>query len=183
MVDTKTGELLAEEKKGDKIKYTKAESMKAFEKLKESRMIAKQRQIDEGEKEIWDYNGFYKGNVKEIQAIMPKLDVYERAFLYSLAPYVGYDDCCLKYMNGNELDIEKMAEISGISKRKMQDVIQGLIKKDIVYRGKNSKTYQYFMNPWLFCKGRTINKVLRTMFKNYKIQTRDGVAWRDLKEE
>lgn len=182
MVESGTGLVLAEEKNGDRIKYTKASSIKAYEKAKEKVLMKKQEELDSGEKTRWDFKGFYKGNIEELEKIMPKLDVYERAFLYSVAPYVGYEDCCLKYRNGNELDIDKMSEISGISKRKLQDVIQSLIRKDIIYRGKNSKVYQYFMNPWLFYKGNTINKVLKTMFKNYEIQTKDGVKWKDLKE-
>ena len=112
---------------------------------------------------------------------MEDLDVYEKAFLYSIVPFVGYEDCCLKYSNGTELDMNAMVRISGISKRKMQDVVKGLIDKDILYRGKNSKTYQYFVNPWLFCKGNVINKVLKSMFKNYKIKTLNNVMWKDLK--
>ena len=175
------GVILAEEKNGDRIKYVKAKSIEAYEEIKKAKAIKKQQEIDEG-KFVWRFDGFFIGNIKEIEKILPSLDVYEKAFLYSMASYVGYEDCCLKYSNGKELDMDSMADISGISKRKLQDVVQGLIKKNILYRGKNSKTYQYFVNPWIFCKGNTINRVLKTMFKNYRIQTRDGVMWKDLKE-
>lgn len=125
---------------------------------------------------------FYKGNIDEIRKTMQNLNVYEKAFLYSIVPYIGYEDCCLKYDNGNELKFEALVDISGISRSKLAEVISSLVEKDIVYKGKNSNTIQYFVNPWLFCKGNRINKVLKTMFKNYEIQTKDGIRWKDLKE-
>ncbi len=125
---------------------------------------------------------FYKGNIDELRKNMSNLDVYEKAFLFSIVPYIGYEDCCLKYDNGRELKFESLLEITGISRAKLQSVVNSLIEKDIIYKGKNSNAMQYFVNPWLFCKGNRINKVLRTMFKNYKIQVFDGTKWKDLKE-
>ncbi len=125
---------------------------------------------------------FYKGNIDELRKNMSNLDVYEKAFLFSIVPYIGYEDCCLKYDNGRELKFESLLEITGISRAKLQSVVNSLIEKDIIYKGKNSNAIQYFVNPWLFCKGNRINKVLRTMFKNYKIQVFDGTKWKDLKE-
>lgn len=114
---------------------------------------------------------------------MEKLNVYEKAFLFSITPYIGYEDCCLKYpSNGVELRFDKLVDISGMSRSKVSDVISSLVEKDILYKGKNSNTIQYFVNPWLFCKGNRINKVLKTMFKNYQIQVKDGTMWKDLKE-
>ena len=113
---------------------------------------------------------------------MQNLDVYEKAFLFSIVPYIGYENCCLQHSNGNELKFDALVEISQISKGKLSSVINGLIEKDILYKGKNSNMTQYFVNPWLFCKGNRINRVLRTMFKNYKIQTKNGIKWKDLRE-
>lgn len=131
----------------------------------------------------WKMEHFYRGNIEEICKVMKNLDVYEKAFLFSIAPYVGYEDCCLKYpSNGIELKFETLVDISGISRSKLSTVIASLVEKDILYKGKNSKTTQYFVNPWLFCKGNRINKVLKTMFKNYQIQVKDGTRWKDLEE-
>lgn len=131
----------------------------------------------------WKIEHFYRGNIEEICKVMKSLDVYEKAFLFAIAPYVGYEDCCLKYpSNGIELKFETLVDISGISRSKLSSVIAGLVEKDIIYKGKNSNNIQYFVNPWLFCKGSRINKVLKTMFKNYSVQIKDGTLWKDLKE-
>lgn len=147
-------------------------------------MEAYKRIKEEGKKyQEWNImEHFYKGNIDEIRKTMQNLNVYEKAFLYSIVPYISYEDCCLKYDNGNELKFETLVDISGISKGKLSTVINSLVEKDIVYKGKNSNTIQYFVNPWLFCKGNRINKVLKTMFKNYEIQTKEGIKWKDLKE-
>lgn len=130
----------------------------------------------------WNIKQFYKGNIEELRKTMQNLDVYEKAFLFSIVPYVGYEDCCLKYDNGIELRFDTLVEISGISKGKLSQVINSLVEKDILYKGKNSNMTQYFVNPWLFCKGSRINTVLKTMFKNYKIQVKNGTEWKNLKE-
>jgi len=129
---------------------------------------------NDSESQEWNLEHFYKGNSDELKAIINELNVYEKAVLFSISPYVGYTDCCIRYENGKELTIEAMQEISGISKSKMYEVLSSLQEKDILYKGKNSKNVQYFMNPYLFCKGPRINKVLKTMFKNYKIRIKNG---------
>ena len=149
VLDTETGAIVGELDKGDRV--LKYNSIEAYRRMQESKYI-KDRQ-DKCQDWIIDY--FYKGNIAEIRAIMKELDTYEKAFLYSIAPFVSYEDCCLK------------------------ETIKSLIDKYILYKGKNSKNTQYFVNPWLFCKGNRINKVLKTMFKNYKIRTL-GVRWREL---
>lgn len=127
---------------------------------------------------IWKVENFYKGNTTEIKKLLRELTTTERAFLFSIATYVGYEDCCLKHDNGNELTTNDLIEISGLSRAETFRVINSLIKKDILYKGRNSKNRQYFINPWIFCKGNRINKVLKTMFKNYKIMVLGGTQWK-----
>jgi len=40
---------------------------------------------------------------------------------------------------------------------------------------------QYFINPWIGSRGSKLNKVLRTMFKNYYIRT-IGKKWSELEK-
>jgi len=121
------------------------------------------------------------GNIDEIQKWMKELSTMEKAFLFSIVPYISYDDCCLKYGNKKDIGTEDLVKISGLSRGKVYAVVKTLRKKDIIYKGENSKTKQYFINPWLFCKGNRLNKVLRTMFKNYKIRVLGNTKWSDLK--
>ena len=67
---------------------------------------------------------FYMGNISEICKTMEKLNIYEKAFLFSIAPYVGFEDCCLKYpSNGVELKFDSLVNITGISRSKLSSVI------------------------------------------------------------
>lgn len=131
---------------------------------------------------IWKVEHFYKGNAAEMKKLMEELTPNEKAFLFSIAVYVGYEDCCLKYDNGDELTTNDLIGLSGLGRSTTFETINGLIKKDILYKGRNSKNRQYFINPWIFCKGNRINKVLKTMFKNYKIRVLGGTQWKHLKD-
>lgn len=132
--------------------------------------------------EVWDIQHFYKGNIAELQALMKSLSVYEKAFLFSVVTYVGYDDCCLKWNNNKCIDFDSLLKISGFSKGKLSEVLNSLRHKDIIYKGLNSLEIQYFMNPWLFYRGTKIEVALKTMFKNYKIKVKGNVKWGDLKD-
>jgi predicted HTH transcriptional regulator len=131
----------------------------------------------------WKIEHFYKGHTSEIRKIMKELSANEKAFLFSIATYIGYEDCCLKYDNGENITSEDLIQITNLGRTTVFDVISSLIKKDILYKGRNSKNRQYFINPWLFCKGNRINKVLKTMFQNYRIRILEGKRWKDVKHD
>jgi hypothetical protein len=130
-----------------------------------------------GDKQEWNLEHFFKGHIPEIRELMKSLSVYERAFLFSVATYVGYEDCCIKYDNGKCLDFEALVDVSGMSRGKLSQILGDLIKADIIYKGSNSKGIQYFINPWIYCKGVRINAVLKTMFKNYHVRVLGGKQW------
>jgi hypothetical protein len=137
------------------------------------------RELDFEKYEIWDIQHFYKGNIDEIKAQNESFDLYEKAFLFSVIPYIGYDDCCLKWANNKCINISGLEKITLLGK-KLGSVISGLRRKDIIYEGRNSAEVQYFMNPWLFCRGNKINVVLKTMFKNYRVRVMNGAKWGDM---
>jgi hypothetical protein len=130
-----------------------------------------------GDKQEWNLEHFFKGHIPEIRELLKSLSVYDRAFLFSIATYVGYEDCCLKFDNGRVLDFEDLVDISGMSRGKLSQVLNGLKNADIIYKGINSKGFQYFVNPWIYCKGTRINCVLKTMFKNYHVRVMGGKTW------
>lgn len=132
------------------------------------------------ETQEWAMGHFYKGHIDENRKQLKNLSVYERSFIYSIVTFVGYEDCCIKYDNGNCLDFDDLVEISGMSRGKCSSTITSLIAKDILYKGKNSKGIQYFVNPWLFSKGNRIQNTLKTMFKNYRIKVLDNKKWSEV---
>jgi len=130
--------------------------------------------------EVWDMKHFYKGNIEELKEINKTLNSSEKAFLFSIIPYISYKDCLLCYSNGKDIKQDDLIKITGLSRKTIYRTMETLRNKDIIYRGKNSKNNQYFVNPWLFVRGNTINTVLKTMFKNYKIYIKNKTKWKDL---
>lgn len=128
----------------------------------------------------WKIEHYYKGSLQEIQKWMRELTPNEKAVLFTVSPYVGYTDCCLKHENGNMLSFGDIVDLSGLSRGAVSETLNSLMGKDILYKGKNARERQYFINPWLFCKGNRINKVLQTMFRNYRIRVLNGIKWKDV---
>jgi cellobiose-specific phosphotransferase system component IIA len=169
------GETVNHINKGDRI--VRKSSIDAFKEIKENEAKA----ICES----WDIREFYKANTEELQLISKELSQNEKAFLFSIAPYISFDSNILQVGKGRkaeDLGTEDLIEITGMSRSTLYHTIDLLHKKDIVYKGKNSRNRQFYINPLLYCKGNRINKVLRDMFKNYKIRSRDNVLWKDLNE-
>ena len=160
VVDTRTGEVLT--KDGDRVRIIRKETVDYL-----------------SDKADWTTGGFFKGYVGELRKILPTLSQSEKSLLMSVAPYVSYFDCHLEYSNGKDVDINGIVRITGYTKKTVIGILKSLVDKDILYRGKNSQNYQWFVNPWLFNRGSTINKVLKAMFKNYYIHTK-GCRWKDL---
>ena len=161
VIDTDTGEKLHDFEEGDR--------------------LVKKKQIDFLEQyDVWKVNSFYKGNIDELKEVSKDLTIAESGFLFKILPYINYRDCLLCYSNGKDINQEDLAEITGMSRSQVYRTLESLISKDILYKGKNSKSFQYFVNPWLFVKGNEINKVLKSMFKNYKIRVLN-TRWKNLK--
>jgi|GEM_PF-1302784 len=178
VVEANTGEITSELYPGDRIvRKTSVESYKKNIKKNE-----KNDNNEEIEFIYWNTKSFYKVNVAELRLWLDDLSQAEKAFLFSIAPYISFDDCHLQYGNGVDIGTEDLIKITQMSRGLVYKTISSLIEKDILYKGKNSKNRQYFVNPWLFCKGNRINKVLKTMFKNYKIRSKGNIEWKDLKD-
>lgn len=162
----------------------KPETGEIIDSMYEGDRILRKASIDNlSQYQVWKVERFFKGHIGEIREVVKELSAMEKAFLFSIAPYVGYDDCCLKHDNGNELSFDDMVRICDMSRSTVSGVINDLIDKDILYRGKNSQVRQYFMNPWLFCKGNRINRVLKRMFRNYRIKVIGGRKWKDVSDD
>lgn len=174
VIDPNTKEVRNYINKGDKI--VRQSSIESFKKLKEKQA--------EGICEEWKMQNFYKANTQELQLILKELSQNEKSFLFSITPYIVFDSNSLQIKQGekmHDIGTEDLIEITGMSRSVLYETIKSLVDKDVIYRGKNSRNMQYYINPWLFCKGNRINTVLKNMFKNYKIRSLEGIVWNDLK--
>lgn len=108
---------------------------------------------------------FCKVFFEELQIILPELTNDEKIFLFSVIPYVSYEDNCLKYTNGKPIATKDLIRLVGISRSQTYETIKSLVNKKLLYKIKNGKTKNYFINPKLFSKGRKINEEVLAMFK------------------
>lgn len=123
---------------------------------------------------------FVKINVDEVMALLPTLSKSEGSVFLNLIPYISYRTCCLQYSNGREVNLDTIVSITGMSKPTVIGAVEGLISKDVLYKGRNSKSNQYFVNPWIANKGMIANKVLQQMFRNYRVKSLNNIKWGDM---
>lgn len=169
IVDGKTGEQIGEINPGDRI--VRANSVSAIK-----QQYAQQKNEN---KLPWKIDDFYKVFVKEQKLLSPDLSHSERSFLFAVSPYVTYDND-IRDDKGEQMGTEALIVLTGFSRNVMYSVIKSLIEIDVLYRGKNSKGAQYFINPWIICKGRYVSRTLQVMFKNYRIRALGGKRWGDI---
>lgn len=123
-----------------------------------------------------DYGWF---NIKELHKVLPTLTDSESALFLRLTPYVSYRNCCLQYGNGKDITLSGIVKITDMSKTTCIKATEGLIKKNIYYKGRNGKSNQYYVNPWIVNRGMTVSRVLKNMFKHYYIHEH-GCKWSEL---
>ena len=123
---------------------------------------------------------FTKIGIEELRCVLKELDVFEKAFVFGCVPYVGYEDCKIKYGNGIALNMKDFTRISGISERKLFDVISSLIEKHLLYKRKEKNKISYYINPWIVFRGIKLDSSLKDMFGEYEIRCKNMTKWKDL---
>lgn len=152
---------------------------KIFVELNEGDRVLRKNTIEYLKNTIkWDLEVFIKTHTGEIQKWLDELDVYEKAFLFCIGTFIGYTDCCIQYDNGKPIGTEDLIKLCGFKRTKAYQVINSLRKKDILLRCDSSIGHVYLMNPWIYCKGNRINKVLKKIFENYKVKVCVGIEWK-----
>lgn len=117
------------------------------------------------------YTEYITVNSAELRLLMDDIDKNEASAIMALLPYVSFTSSVIQHKNGKCIGTEDMPKILGMSRNTSYETINKLVAKDILYKGKNSKEVQYYMNPWLTKKGRKVNSTLASMFKNYYVRS------------
>lgn len=172
VVSTNTGEIVDDLFPGDRI--IRRESSNSYKKY------VKKNSENTSEYQKWNLDNFYRANISELTLLLKDLSQTEKAFLFSVSPYISFEDCRLVFHNNVDIGTEHLVEITNMSRTTVYSTINSLIAKDVLYKGRNSKTRQYFVNPWIFSKGSRINKVLKSMFGNYEIRILGNRKWKDI---
>lgn len=155
ILETETGEILDELKPGDRIRRRKQDNYCEKETKK----------IDMGE-----CGEFIKMYNKSISLLgKEKLTGNEYQICLQLLSYIEYESGILKYSNtGKELNLEDISDITGICRKSVTRAMQTLVSKRIYGVHKTGKDNKYTVNPFIFMKGRYVNKTLYDFFKKSK---------------
>ena len=171
ILDIEDGEELGVAHEGDSINITRAKSTEAF----------RNRKADNVELFNFKYNKFVMMNDDEFDLIMGDLSKSELVFLISISKYIGYSNS-LEFNNHVCMGTEDLVSAVKLSRNEVYTVIRSLTQKDILHPGKNSKGNDFHINPWLYHRGETINKGLKSMFRSYKIRSKNGIEWGKLND-
>lgn len=125
----------------------------------------------EEQREAWRTGDvFIKLFTSDIVDIVDDLTGAEAFALFSIIPYISYETGMLTMgATSNKRPITN-ADICHVIKKAESNVtiiMDKLVLKRILSRNKVGRSYQYFANPYIFFKGKYINKTLIAMFRKY----------------
>lgn len=126
------------------------------------------------------FDSFIKLNGEEVKFLTRELTSAQLSFLLSLLPYLSYCDNCIKDGRGTPMSVAQIGERLDISRKTANRIINELIEEDLLCKAKNSAEFQLFVNPWFAGKGNRCNRVLSTMFRNYRVRSMGGKRWKSL---
>ena len=157
--DPETGEILDEVMPGDRILRKNSIEFLKNKDEEDDGLI----EINKGRPFIKLYDDVAEDLAKE------KLNSSEFAVLLQCINHLSYVSGLAKRKNSDEpLTPIFFEKALGLTKPTVLAAIAGLIEKEIILRGETGERYQLYLNPYIFMKGRKINKTLFEMFKNTK---------------
>jgi len=116
---------------------------------------------------------FIKVFPREIAEIAPFLSGTEIVIVMLLMNCMSYSDGLLrKGGKGKPVTMEYIERLTGYSRKTVVKAMANLVKKRVYFYGrtgrKETDPYQFYVNPYIFFKGKYINPTLVSMFKDYK---------------
>lgn len=127
-------------------------------------------------KEVWRSDDeFVKVFPKEIAEIAPQLTGTELVIVMLLMNCMSYSDGLLKKggkANGSPVTMEYIEKITGYSRKTVIKSMGNLVRKRVYFYGRTGRRetdpYKFYVNPYIFFKGKYINPTLVSMFKDYR---------------
>ena len=86
-------------------------------------------------------------------------------YICLLLKYVGYGDGILRFNNGIYLSNKSISKIFGINERNTVNVLNDLIREDVIHKHKEKSKNYYTFNPWIASKGKRVSIDLYNEFK------------------
>jgi len=137
--------------------------------LNEGDRILRKKTVDylESTVEILPDAPYVKAFMKPLSMLSESLSGPESFMVYYLLQYLSYESGILLHSNGKILTRSYITEEIGQSERQVDRTLDKLREKHVLKKVLGAKReVSIIMNPWLFMRGKRINKTLYEMFKN-----------------
>ena len=117
--------------------------------------------------EILPDAAYVKTFIKPMSMLSESLSGPESFMVFYLLQYLSYESGILMHPNGQMLTRSYIAEEIGQSERQIDRTIDKLRDKQVLKKVLGAKReVSFIMNPWLFMKGKHVNRTLYDLFKN-----------------
>ena len=109
---------------------------------------------------------FVKVHTRILTDLAKTLSGTEMTVLIYLLQFISYESGVLKHSNGKLLTKSFIMSDMDIPKSTTNKVLKSLADKLIIRATSNGKDIEYIANPYLFMRGKRINKTLYDLFKD-----------------
>lgn len=142
---------------------------KIIKKIETPKIVQVEPEENESNKIIWKpEDEFIKIFPDELNRIAFKISGAETLTMLRLLSFIDYESGMIKKPDKTPLLTSDIISMTKFSKVTVIDIMENLVCERIFSRNKVGRMYQYFANPYIFFKGKYINKTLMDMFKDYK---------------
>lgn len=160
IIDKETGEILREVERGSKITIL-TESQQDYI---EDNIIDVVTLEDAGISN--EFIKLFRGVLDML--LKEKLNSADFSIILVCLMNLEYSSGAVKGNNGKFVNVSEISEITGLSRPTTTQSIDKLVNKKILHKGKTGNTVQLYVNPYIFMRGKVINKTLYAMFKDSK---------------
>lgn len=116
--------------------------------------------------EIMNGETYVKAWDKTMFALAKALSSTELQMVWYLSRYVSYETGLLTHRNGRPLTRKHISDETGLSVKTVDRLMLGLKEKQVIGRHTTGRSTVFTVNPWVFTRGKRINKTLYEFFKN-----------------
>jgi hypothetical protein len=109
---------------------------------------------------------YTKAFIKPMFTLARSLSGSELQMVYCLLPYISYESGLLMHPNGRALTRECISDATGLGLKTVDRILKSLQDKKVIGKHNSGREIHITVNPWLFMRGKRINRTLYEFFKN-----------------
>jgi hypothetical protein len=90
--------------------------------------------------------------------------------LFSMMPYIRFETGLIAHDNGRYMRGESIIPLTGLAGNTVYKSLEHLVKKRIFAKVRTGRDIKLYANPYIFMRGREVNRTLESMFRNTKYE-------------